>query len=180
MTAVVLALACATAGGLLARKLRIPGGTILGAIAGAAVFRFVDDTVALGPEWSALALMIVGTSIGSMIDKSLIRSFGRIALPGGIAVVAMLASGIVIATVMTALGLMPPIAALFAFAPGGIAEMSAAATALSAAAPLVAAAHVVRIVVVLVAMPVIMRALVSRQPDRAEAENRSHLPNSTL
>ena len=157
MTDVLLTLVVAAAGGLLARRLRIPGGIVLGSIAAAALLQALASPSLLSPEWRTGALIIIGTTTGSTLNRDLLRLFGRIALPGVVSVTIMLMTGVVVGSLVAGLGVLDPATALFAFAPGGIAEVTAASAAVGADAVLVAATHVLRIIVVLVSLPILLR-----------------------
>jgi uncharacterized membrane protein AbrB (regulator of aidB expression) len=83
-------------------------------------------------------------------------------VPGMLAVSAMLLAGLGVGLTIALLGFTDPATALFGMAPGGVAEMSAAAIALGAAGPIVVMMHTVRILAVTALLPFLLRPLSRR------------------
>lgn len=160
MSDTVIVLALGAVGGLLGSSLKIPGGSMLGAMgAVGAVQLTAASPMQVAPQWGILGQLLVGAVIGSTLDRRMVRSFRSVLLPGVFAVGSMVLSGIVIGVSFALLGLTDPLTALFGLAPGGFAEMTAAAISLGASGPLVASMHLVRVVAVLVLLPLLLRPL---------------------
>jgi membrane AbrB-like protein len=167
MTDTILVLAIGALGGIVGRALRIPGGSMLGAMAAVGAVQLTATTpLRIGTEWAILGQLLVGAVIGSSLDRRMIRSFRGVLLPGLFAVAAMVLSGLLIGVGFALLGFAEPLTALFGMAPGGFAEMTAAAIALGASGPLVASMHLVRVVAVLVVLPLILRPMARRAVER--------------
>lgn len=159
----VLTLLIGAFGGIIGRLARIPGGSLLGAmVAVASVQLIFAGPLKLSPQWAVAGQVLVGAAIGSTMDRRMIASFRQVLLPGSLAVVGMLAGGVIAGATFTVLGFADPITALFGLSPGGFAEMTAAAITLGASGPLVASMHVVRVVMVLVLLPMLLRPLARR------------------
>jgi membrane AbrB-like protein len=173
MTDTIVVLAIGALGGVVGRALRIPGGSMLGAMAAVGTVQLMATTpLEIGTEWATLGQLLVGAVIGSTLDRRMIRSFRAVLLPGMFAVLTMVLSGVLIGVSFALLGLVDPLTALFGMAPGGFSEMTAAAIALGASGPLVASMHLVRTTTVLVLLPLILRPMARRavegEPDADE------------
>lgn len=163
MTDTIVVLAIGAVGGLVGRVLRIPGGSMLGAMAAVGAMQLTTTTpLQIAGYWAILGQLLVGAVIGSTLDRRMIRSFRTVLLPGLFAVLTMILSGVLIGVAFAALGFVEPLTALFGMAPGGFAEMTAAAIALGASGPLVASMHLVRTTTVLVLLPLILRPMARR------------------
>jgi membrane AbrB-like protein len=142
---------------------RVPSGAMLGALAAVAVLQVLSDGQRqLDPGWSIAAQIIVGAVLGSSLDRDAMRAFRRILVPGALAVAVMLVTGLVVGLTIARLGVVEPATALFGMAPGGVAEMSAAAISLGAAGPIVVMMHTVRILAVTALLPFLLRPLSRR------------------
>jgi membrane AbrB-like protein len=168
MTDTFVALAVGAVGGLVGRALRIPGGSMLGAMVTVGAMQLTRTTpLQIGSYWAIIGQLLVGAVIGSTLDRRMIRSFRHVLLPGLFAVLTMILSGLLIGVSFAALGFVEPLTALFGMAPGGFAEMTAAAIALGASGPLVASMHLVRTTTVLVLLPLLLRPMARRAAERA-------------
>ena len=167
MTDTILVLAIGAIGGLAGRLLRIPGGSMLGAMAAVGAVQLTATTpLQIGAQWGTLGQLLVGAVIGSTLDRRMIRSFRSVLLPGLFTVAVMVLSGLLIGVTFALLGFLEPLTALFGMAPGGFSEMTAAAIALGASGPLVASMHLVRVVAVSVFLPLILGPLARRAVER--------------
>ena len=163
MTDTILVLAIGALGGVAGRLLRIPGGSMLGAMAAVGAVQLTATTpLQIGAQWGTLGQLLVGAVIGSTLDRRMIKSFRGVLLPGLFTVATMVLSGLLIGVSFALLGLLDPLTALFGMAPGGFTEMTAAAIALGASGPLVASMHLVRVVAVSVLLPLLLRPLALR------------------
>lgn len=172
MTDTIVVLAIGGLGGLLGSTLRIPGGSMLGAMGAVGALQLTAASpLTIGPQWGTLGQLLVGAVIGSTLDRRMIRSFGSVLVPGLLAVATTVVAGMLIGVTFAILGLVDPLVALFGLAPGGFAEMTAAAISLGASGPLVASMHLVRVVAVLVLLPLLLRPLARRALERADDNN---------
>jgi membrane AbrB-like protein len=178
MTDTLLVLAVGALGGLLGGAVRMPGGSMLGAMTAVGVLQLTSVTrFEVAPQWAILGQILVGAVIGSTLDRHMIASFRSVLVPGAFAVASTLLAGILIGSIFAILGFADPLTSLFGLAPGGMAEMTAAAIALGASGPLVASMHVLRVVAVIVLLPMFLRpaarrALKRQAGDQAPAGGR--------
>jgi membrane AbrB-like protein len=142
---------------------RVPSGGMLGALAAVAVLQLqAQGTLRLDPAWTTGAQIVIGAVLGSSMDRRSIGVFRRVLLPGVLAVSTMLLAGLAVGLAIALLGFTDPATALFGMAPGGVAEMSAAAIALGAAGPIVVMMHTVRILAISAFLPFLLRPLSRR------------------
>jgi membrane AbrB-like protein len=150
----VLLLAAATAVGLTFDRLGVPGGTIVGAMVGAAAVTLLRG----GPEveipgWlSTAALVVLGASIGAGVTREVVVSLRASLLPALLAAVLIIAAGVGIAALLGALHIAPP-NALLATSPGALTAITATAADHGDGAAQVALFHTVRVVLVLLTLP---------------------------
>ncbi len=110
-------------------------------------------------ELVAAAQVVVGTAIGCRFAGAGVRLIARtiVAAAGGTLV--LLAVTLAVALLLHATTGLPTSALILAFAPGGLAEMSLIALALSMDAAFVATHHLVRIFLIVVLAPQLFRLL---------------------
>ncbi|WP_082777965.1 AbrB family transcriptional regulator [Tsukamurella pseudospumae] len=157
-TAIVFALA----GMWLGRRLHLPGGGLIGPMLVAAVIGGAELTRGFAPQgaFKELLLIVVGLEVGLMVDRRLLRRLAHLlpAIAGGIValcgVVALLA---VAAARMTGVSVAD---AYLATTPGGINAVVASATGSSTAnMALIATVQSLRLIIVVLALPLVVGAL---------------------
>ncbi len=156
-----------TAGGIAgffgAKALKIPAAALTGPMIVSALLHLVGASTAAPPGLLvAAAQVVIGSTLGARfadvpirrILRLLAHSFGSTALMIALSVLlSVAAAGFVDASIP---------ALVLALAPGGLAEMSLIALALGIEAAFVAAHHIVRISLIVLAMPAIFRRLRDR------------------
>jgi hypothetical protein len=162
-------LACAVVGFALARLMRVPAAQVVGPMVVSAAVHFAGLSQASPPiELVAASQVVIGAAIGSRFAGVDLRFILR-AVAGAAGVTALLmATTVAFAWLMTRLTDAPLSSLVLAYAPGGLAEMSLIALALSIDTAFVATHHIVRIFMVVVMAPLAFRLLGgrSREPDR--------------
>lgn len=148
------------AGAGIGRLLRLPMWALTGAILGATVFQLVVDVGADLPRWwTFTAQVAIGSAVGSRLGPTVLRDFRSILVPGVVAVFVIIPAGIALGVALWATGRVGLIESVFGMVPGGVGEMVAATTSLHGDSALVAGMHLVRLVVVVVALHAAMRWL---------------------
>lgn len=165
-TGLVRLLAVSFGAGGLTALLRIPNGWLLGPLAGSAALTAAGLGAGAFPRGLVdFAQVLMGCALGSRFDRSLLRS-ARVLLPS---LIASALQGMVLLAAFSALLSVLWRHAFFtillATAPGGIAEMCLTARQLHLGVPVVTAFHVVRLLVVLLASPIVFRA--AKKPTEA-------------
>lgn len=147
-------------------RLRLPFGALLGALLAVAGLQMVTgDAFALHGNWQLAAQILIGTAVGSQIGRGLLGDLRATVAPTAVAVAGIVGTGLVLGLALSWLGALDRRDALFGLLPGGVGEMTAAATALGGDGPLVAAIHLVRLLAVLSLLPVFARLLLRRRRD---------------
>ena len=181
MPAFLLTMAAAALGGLIGRKLRLPAGTIIGAMAAVLLLNLLWDCASvpgpLRPYIRIMAGVYIGTRMSaqdvlrlrSVLPATLMMVFGLIALN--------LCAGIGISAVSQ----LDPKTAMLAAAPGGIQEMTLVADDLGADAGQVALLQTVRVVFVIAFMPALLKRAARRsaQPEGALTGSAAPAPHQT-
>ncbi|HKW39357.1 MAG TPA: AbrB family transcriptional regulator [Burkholderiales bacterium] len=137
----------AAVGGFLA-KLRMPNAWMLGPLAVTVALTLSGVSLSAIPTWmSNAAQLLIGCALGSSFERDSLRTSPRfIALVGLSVALAMMASALA-AWGLAVLGSVPPATMVLATAPGGMAEMCVTAKVLQLGVPLVTAAHVTRVLI---------------------------------
>jgi uncharacterized protein len=153
------ALVAATVLGLIAQRLRVPGGLILGAMVGAALVTLGTATeLTLPKPLLDGAFIVIGAAIGVQLTRAAVRSLGPIVVPAVVAGVLIIIAGVAIAYLLRAAGLAPP-GDVLATSPGALSVMSAMAVEQNTGAVQVAMFHLVRVVMVILSLPLLVRLL---------------------
>jgi hypothetical protein len=137
----------AAAGGALAR-LRVPNAWMLGPLSVTIALTLSGVSLSAIPGWlSNAAQLLIGCSLGSSFERESLRTSPRFI---GVVILsvalAMLASGLC-AWGLALVGSVPVATMVLAAAPGGMAEMCVTAKVLQLGVPLVTAAHVTRVII---------------------------------
>jgi membrane AbrB-like protein len=156
--AALLALAAA-AGGVLSLA-RLPNAFMFGPLIATIALTVSEQSLSSVPGWlSGLGQLLLGCALGSRFERAYLSSMARyvgavfasilfaIALAAGSAFALAWLSGLPVATLV------------LATAPGGIAEMCIMAKVLQLGAPLVTAAHVTRVIVLLATTAPVFRLM---------------------
>jgi membrane AbrB-like protein len=149
---------CAVAGALGARALRIPASFLVGPMVLSAVVHMAGISGSKPPDAIvAFAQIAIGAAIGGRFSGMALRHMARIAGHAVISAVIMLALTVAFSLALARLTGYPLPAIVLAFAPGGLAEMSLIALALSVDAAFVASHHIARIIMVVTLAPAVFR-----------------------
>lgn len=166
MDRIIVVLAIGAVGGMLARQLKMPGGSLLGAMFATGIFSLlVADTEPLPEGLRSVALLFLGVSIGSSVDRDVLWQIRGVLLPAMSLILILIAVGfgfgwalyyfvpadIYVVTIL--LGCMP----------GGASGMAALAGDLDGDVRLVASLHMVRQILVFGILPFVLRWLVERR-----------------
>ena len=158
-TDVLLLSLCGIAGFLGAKALRVPAAPVVGPMILSAGVHLAGWTSAPPPAvLVAAAQVVVGSAIGCRFAGTDLAFVLRVvAAAAGVTLLLVAVTLLVAGAIHAATGL-PADALVLAFAPGGLAEMSLIAIALSMDAAFVATHHIVRICLIVVLAPLVFRA----------------------
>ena len=159
---------CGVVGFVGAKLLRIPAYALVGPMVLSAIVHAAGITHSRPPVWLvAAAQVVVGAMVGSRFDGAKPRLVGQALLLAVVATAILLALAALFGqTVEKTIGI-PLSAAMLAFAPGGLVEMSLIALTLEVDTAYVSSHHIVRIFVIVLAAPLVFR-LFSRDRKRLD------------
>ncbi|MBI4540093.1 MAG: AbrB family transcriptional regulator [Gemmatimonadetes bacterium] len=152
-----ITVAAGLAGGLVGMWLRLPAGALVGSMVAVGAVSLTVHAAPIPPLFGDMAKILIGTMVGSTITPEILQNLRGLALPAVVVVVLMIVAGLLGGWALSHFTGVDIATALFATAPGGSAEMTAAAQGLKADASLVASLQAVRIVVVILGVPVLLR-----------------------
>jgi len=151
---------CGVVGFVVARALRIPAYALVGPMVLSALVHALGITHSRPPVWLvAAAQVVVGAMVGSRFDGAAPRMVCKALILAAFATAALLVLAAVFGEAVEATLGIPFSAALLAFAPGGLAEMSLIALSLDIDAAYVSSHHIVRIFMIVLAAPLLFRLL---------------------
>ena len=149
-----------TLGGLLAWKLRVPGGAAIGAMLGCGLYSFLRSSSVNVPDWFSITAQIaVGIVIGFSVNRSLLDGGLTLLLLALAGAVIYLLVGFGLAVISAQLGWLEFDTALFGFSPGGFTNMSIIAEAEGANAVKVSVIHFTRVFLLFIIVPLLVRLL---------------------
>lgn len=147
----------ATAFGYLARWVRLPGGLLVGAIFGAAAATVLwGRSLELPLAFLGPAFALVGLLSGVLVTRRRLVQLVPYLFPALASALLLIAAGWAIAGLLEVLDIAPP-AAILATSPGALSVLVAAAADQGEGAVEVALFHVVRLIAVIVAIPLVLR-----------------------
>ncbi len=146
-----------------ARAMKIPAGFLIGPMVLSAAVHLAGLTASKPPDaLVAFAQVAIGAAIGGRFTGVTLSRIARTAAHGVVSALLMLVLTVAFSVVLARVMGYPLPAIVLAFAPGGLAEMSLIALALSVDAAFVASHHIARIIMVVTLAPSIFRILKRR------------------
>ncbi len=158
-----LLVAAGIVGWLVAQRVRLPGGIIIGPLLASAVLHLSGLSAAQPPyELVVAAQVVLGAAVGTrFIGLAPALVLSTLAYSVGFVLI-MFAVTIGAAVTLAGAAATPVVSGILAFAPGGLAEMSLVALALGVDPGYVATLHIARILFVVTVAPFAWRALAAR------------------
>ncbi|MDH3232844.1 MAG: AbrB family transcriptional regulator [Alphaproteobacteria bacterium] len=156
--------ACGVFGALGARAIKLPAAFVTGPMILSAIVHMTGLTDSKPPtELIAAAQVVMGTAVGCRFAGLPLRIIGRTLAEAAGSTTIMLGLTVLFALLLQPLAETSFQAIVLSFAPGGLAEMSLIALALGIDAAFVSTHHIIRIIIVVIAAPIIFRLLKRRQ-----------------
>jgi uncharacterized protein len=160
----LMLVACAVLGPLVAKRLNLPSPYMTGAMFAAAALYMTGVVQGLPPPWLLnVALVVLGSSIGSRFSRVSPSEIGRIAIYALGAVAIIIAFSAVSAYAVATVTGLDFLSVMLAFAPGGVAEMSLIAIAMDVDPGFVALHHIARIFEIIILAPFVAKWLTNRE-----------------
>lgn len=153
----------AVMGGLVAVHYHIPAGAMVGALIAVALANLATGRTSMVPKHVTFAgRALLGTVIGSAINRQTLELLGSAILPTIIIAFALLGASVGIALLTARFAKLDRATAICALTPGGMGEMTSIAHELGADMRVVAALHVLRLVLILIIVPVAVVIVLGR------------------
>ena len=127
---VTLAVACA--GAWIGKRVKIPAGAMLGAMAGVAVFHILTGRGRFPSELKTVVQILSGALIGSKVSRKDVAALKKILLPTAILLLFMTLMNLTLGISIYKLGGLDIATALFSASPGGLTDMALLAEELGA------------------------------------------------
>ena len=162
----ILTLVCAFLGASVALKLKLPAGALVGALCGVMVLNLVYGKSVFYTEFRVVLQIFSGIMIGGKIGKKDLAELKTIILPTVILVLGMVVLNLTFGGLIYKFSNLDVATALFATAPGGVADMALISSELGANTGYVGILQLFRILTVFVCMPPLFKAIISK--DRAK------------
>ena len=144
------------AGSLVFQRIRMPNAFVLGSLAVAIPLTAMEINLSLLPQWASnLGQCLLGCALGSRFQRDFLVGAHRFVTAVAITVVLSIALSAVFGVAVAWASAQSPASLVLGTAPGGFAEMCITAKVLQLGVPLVTAFHVTRLVVLLLATPVV-------------------------
>lgn len=158
----LLTIVTAIAAGLALHRLRVPGGALLGALIGSAtVVVLLDAGLRLPSTAAFLILASVGTLVGTELDRDRVRALRSSVVPAVASGLTLVAVGLGSAVLLIRLGIAPE-SVFLATSPGGLSVLVAVATEQDRGEAGVTVFHTVRMVLILMLVPLLLRRVNAR------------------
>lgn len=156
-----LVMPIAVLGGAVATGLGIPAGAMIGALVAVAAANLLSGRSSRVPPKLVFAGRgLLGTVIGSAINRQTLELLGNAILPTFILSIGLLASCVALGFITARLAKLDRATTLCSLMPGGMGEMTSIASDLGADVRVVAALHVLRLIVILLVVPLAVIVLV--------------------
>jgi hypothetical protein len=153
-----------TLGGLLALRIGVPTGDLIGPILVVGGVNLLGAGLGpLAPSLRQVAMLLIGTAVGAQVSRQSLQRLRRVALPAAVAVLALIATGLLLGQALALVAPLDVVTALLSSVPGGASTMPAIAHDLGGDMRLVAALHLTRQLVVFVLVPSVLGTLLRGQ-----------------
>jgi membrane AbrB-like protein len=166
------------AGGLVAHRTKMPGGTLLGAmLATAALSLAAPGSPPLPESLRSLALVLLGIHAGSSVDRLVLARVRRVLPVAWGMMLLLIGTSVVLGWLLYSRSGrdVRPATVMLGIMPGGASGLAAAAYNLGADAPTVASLHMMRQIIVFGLLPLLVRWLAGlsrRSGDDGQATRR--------
>ena len=151
-------LALGLIGGLIGAKLKIPAGTLVGAMLTIVLFKmFTKLHWEIPRNFTFILQVFLGIAVGASFQPALIQVMKKIALPVVISCVVLVATGALLAVIFTRLGILDMGTAYLGTSPGAMSALIVLALDSPGQPMLVVCFHFFRVIFVILTAPLIFR-----------------------
>ena len=171
----LITLFIALASGFLLYKLKVPGGMMVGAILGAAIYNILTDSAVFPAEAKFLAQVIAGAFIGSGMNRSDLVRLPKLIKPIFILLLNLIVINIVLGILIWKISDLDLLTSLMSVVPGGMSDIPLIAADMGANTGVVATLQFVRMSVGVGLFPILIQKLdtkLSHENPKVPEENK--------
>lgn len=158
----VITILIGVTGGLIAIKLKVPAGAIIGSMLAVVIFNVFTGRAVFPQEFRILVQIGTGAYIGSRIYKKDVMELKHIIRPTIILTVSMCLYNIAVSLFLNSRTDIDLVTTLFATAPAGVTDMTLISVDFGADPSKVAAIQMIRLVSIIAIMPTLIKYFISR------------------
>ncbi len=147
-------------GAVIALKLKVPAGAMIGSLFAVAIFNILTSNADLPQSYKIIAQISTGTFIGAKITANDVKGLKNIFLPSLIMVILMGIVNFLMGYFIYKFTPLDMVTALFATAPGGLTDMTIISYDFGADSSKVALLQMVRLISVVSRIPALMKIIV--------------------
>ncbi len=162
LSAFLLTNAVGAIGGILFYRLKVPAGAMIGSMIAVLAFNLLVGSAYYPSEIRQYVQIFSGILIGSRIQRKDIGELKKVIVPSLLLLVGMFTLNLAFALLFTRFGGLDINTALFASAPGGMADMALISEALGANTAQVAMLQLLRILFIISLFPILFKWLAAR------------------
>ncbi|MBN2514523.1 MAG: AbrB family transcriptional regulator [Deltaproteobacteria bacterium] len=156
ITGLLIYLVVGTAGGLLGYRLKVTGGTLIGAMLAVIAFKMlVQKDFDIPKSYTFVIQILIGIMVGISYSPDMNKLFAKIAVPVIISTLVLVAAGLGICIALIKTGLLDSSTSYLSTSPGAMVAMISLAAESKANSPVVLAFHFFRIVFIILTAPLI-------------------------
>lgn len=162
MTNLIITIIIGFIGGFTALRLKVPAGAMVGSMISIAAFNVITGRAFMPQDVKVITQIAAGAFIGSGIAKKDILDLRYIIKPAALMVFSMIVLNLLMGFIMYKTTGVDLITCLFASAPAGIVDMSLISADMGADTAKVAVLQMVRLLIVFIVLPPMMKAIHSK------------------
>lgn len=163
-------------GGILAVKLKIPGGSLIGALLFSIIFNILTNNGYFYKTCADILKFITGIYLGTRINRSVLLRLKSVWKASLVMLAGLLIMNMIVGSLLSKMCCLDIGTAIMASAPGGMTELSLYAVDIGADVSTVATLQVIRVLTNIGLIPVIIRFLVKRACMKKGAETKPSGP----
>ena len=176
----LITLAAAVGGSFLAVKIKMPAGTMLGAMIGVAIFNIFSGKGFFPEELRTVVQVFSGAMIGSKVSKKDVVELKYIIVPTIILLLFMTLMNVSLGLIIYKVGSLDIATALFASSPGGLSDMALLSEELGANSTYVTLLQLIRVITIFSFMPAIVKRVISKKIGNRLRKSTNKSNRSTL
>lgn len=180
MSKIILTLAVGLAGGIIARRLRMPAAFMTGSMLFVAVFSILTGQMLMPASLKTLAQIVSGAYIGQQVSKQDLLNFPRLALPIAFLMALFTINTFALGFLFEQITSMSLVTALLSCLPGGIMDVSLISMDMGAQAEVVATMQLARLVGMLLILPYWIQWILKRFSTGAAAPSKKQPEKAKL